>query len=489
MKKLYYLLLVFCGLLTMLPASAKKKFASEKYVVLASTAVRDDAEWMKAVNALQERHRAEVFYYEKSPREVEDALKAAYPRYVAVVEKPENLGRDFVIDFHKMSREMDDDIYEDFLWGIITGYEASDALRMVENAAESLVIKDAVSSITELASAKWFDHYGWVDDHERHIWGEKKGPGEPVVKDSIPVDAIHTFSELYKKYDPDLIVTAFHASEGNLVMPFFEGTFDCKDGKIIAHPYSGGDQPWELKAGDKRRVYLPIGNCLIGNVNNTRESMAIAWMRSANLGAFVGYVVPTWHGRAGWGGLKYWLTTPGRYRLAEAFFLNQQDLLHQQYRWYPSLYQKDYPHGQYGDGDWMTPMKEALGREPSHDERGFWHDRDVLAYYGDPAWNVRLQEVPGETDYTVKSKVKGGQCVITITTDEDFNLQRMKGDGWKSEHVLDLPFSYFFPERLNNPRLAEGQDWDVALDENFLLIYNCDFEPGNTYQVILDIDK
>ena len=98
-----------------LPSSAGKKEAAKDYVVLASTAVRDDAEWMKAVTALQKRHGAEVFYFEKSPREVEDALKAAYPRYVAIVEKPENLGRDFVIDFHKLSREMDDDIYEDFL--------------------------------------------------------------------------------------------------------------------------------------------------------------------------------------------------------------------------------------------------------------------------------------------------------------------------------------------------------------------------------------
>ena len=85
--------------------------------------------------------------------------------------------------------------------------------------------------------------------------------------------------------------------------------------------------------------------------------------------------------------------------------------------------------------------------------------------------------------------MKGKQCVVTITTGDNFNLQRMKGDKFKQEHVLDLPFSYFFPERLNNPRLAEGQDWKAAVDENFLIIYNCDFEPGKTYEVILDIDK
>ena len=113
----------------------------------------------------------------------------------------------------------------------------------------------------------------------------------------------------------------------------------------------------------------------------------------------------------------------------------------------------------------------------------------MLAYYGDPLWNVRLQEIPEETDFTVTSKVKGKKCIITIKTKENFSLERMKGDKFKQEHVLDLPLSYFFPERLNNPRLAAGQDWRAVVDENFLIIYNPDFKPNMTYEVVLDIDK
>ena len=103
-------------------------------------------------------------------------------------------------------------------------------------------------------------------------------------------------------------------------------------------------------------------------------------------------------------------------------------------------------------------------------------------------WNVRLQEIPEENDFTVNMAVDGKKCIVTITTKENFSLERMKGDQFKQEHVLDLPFSYFFPKRLNNPRLAAGQDWKVAVDENFLLIYNADFEPNQTYKVELDID-
>ena len=82
----------------------------------------------------------------------------------------------------------------------------------------------------------------------------------------------------------------------------------------------------------------------------------------------------------------------------------------------------------------------------------------------------------------------GKKCYITIKTKENFSLQRMKGDNWKKEHVLDLPFSYFFPQRLCNPTLAEGQTWDVAVDENFLLVYTADFEPNSTYEVVLDLN-
>jgi zinc protease len=64
----------------------------------------------------------------------------------------------------------------------------------------------------------------------------------------------------------------------------------------------------------------------------------------------------------------------------------------------------------------------------------------------------------------------------------------MQGDKFKQEHVLDLPFNYFFPERLKNPRLAEGQEWKAVVDENFILVYDVKFEPNNVYEIILDVE-
>ena len=468
--------------------SCAKVVMDDTYVVLASEAVPQDAEWFKVAEALQQKHSAELIIYKESPCETMDALREIKPRYVAIVEKPENLGRDYVIDMHLASREIDEDIYADFIWGMITGYDAAAAMRMVDNSTEPLLIKDAVATITELNSAKWFDNYAWVDDHHKGLWGEKQGRQSEVKRDSIaPEQVLRKFSDLYAKYNPDLVVTAAHATERNLEMPFSLGNFKPKDGGLYAEDRFT-KETWDLEQSGKRKVYFAVGNCLIGNVNNTKESMAIAWMNDANAATMIGYVVTTWHGRNGWGGLKYWITNPGRYTLSEAVFVNQQDFLHQQHQWFPSLLKERYP--DFGRDEFRLArqrMQEVMGDDFSMEEIGFWHDRDVLAYYGDPKWNVRLQEVEGETDFEVTSEIRGKKCYITIKTKENFSLQRMKGDNWKKEHVLDLPFSYFFPQRLCNPTLAEGQEWDVAVDENFLLVYNADFEPNSTYEVVLDL--
>ena len=119
---------------------------------------------------------------------------------------------------------------------------------------------------------------------------------------------------------------------------------------------------------------------------------------------------------------------------------------------------------------------------------GFWHDRDVLVYYGDPKWQINLQSVEGDEDYSVTSFMRDGKYVVKVVTGDNFSLEKMRGDKFKQEHVLDLPFSYIFPARLSSPRLAEGQEWKVALDENFVLVYNAEFEPNSTYEIVIDVE-
>lgn len=483
------------------PAAPK----SSEYVVLASRAVADAPEWIAVADALVAKHNATFHLFESSPREAIEKIRADRPRWVAIVEVPENLDRDYIIDAHALSREIDDDIYADYLWGIVSGYDAASAMRMVTETVEPLVVKSAVATIMETNSAKWFDRYGYVDDHTPGLWGEKTGAGEPVVNGNIdPAQVLRKFTDLYAACDPDMVITAAHATQKNLEMPFSLGNLRPRDGKLYADSridrgrFAGdGGEQWDLQESGKRKVYFAVGNCLIGDFDNTRESMAPAWIGGHNAVAMSGYVVTTWHGRNGWGGLKYLLTTPGRYTLAEAIYLNQQDLLHQFNEWVPSLVREPFDYDGYMNEDEtdfdpnsavMRKLTDALGTEPTLDQFGFWHDRDVLVYYGDPKWDVRLQEIPAENDFivTLHDGDVAGTVVVTVETSAGFSPARMAGDGFKQEHVLDLPFSYFFPERLSNPRLAPGQEWNAAVDENFLLVYDPGFEPSRRYTIVLE---
>lgn len=488
---------LFVCLLALLSVSCSDVKVDDSYVVAVSRAVAEDKPWADVAEALRLKHSADVVVYELSPCELLDTLRSLNPRYVAIVEKPENIGRDYVINFHHTSRDVDEDIYADFMWGIITGYDAEAAMRMVDNSTEPLLIKDAVATIMELNSAKWFDNYAWVDDHTKGLWGEKRGRHGEIKCDTVaPEQVLRKFTDLYAEFDPDLIVTAAHATQKNLEMPYSLGNLKPRDGKLYAEDRFTQEE-WDLLNSGKRRVYAAVGNCLIGDMNNTKESMAAAWLSGSNASTMIGYVVTTWHGRNGWGALKYWVTNPSRYTLAEAVYINQQDFLHQQNEWYPQLINEKYRYEDKFMEELTTAanrLSEVLGRDvdlnsaEDWDMVGFWHDRDVLVYYGDPKWQINLQSVAGDEDYSVEGFMRDGKYVVKVVTGDNFSLEKMRGDKFKQEHVLDLPFSYIFPKRLSSPRLAEGQEWEVALDENFVLVYNAEFEPNSVYEIVIDVE-
>lgn len=480
-------------LLIMVSALCYAHATNPEYVVLASEDVNNDKAWREVVDALANKHDATVVLFTESPCEAIKSLREINPRYVAVVDMPKNIGRDYVIEFHHTSRNIDSDIYADFMWGIITGYDAEAAMRMVNNSTEPLVVKNAVATIMELNSAKWFDNYAWVDDHTKGLWGQKRGfEGEITTGMVAPEQVLPKFTELYAEYDPDLIVTAAHATQKNLEMPYSLGNLKPRNGKLYAEDRFTGEE-WDLKESGKRRVYTAVGNCLIGDMNNTKESMAAAWMNGSNAATMVGYVVTTWHGRNGWGALKYWVSNPERYTLADAVYINQQDLIHQHNEWTPTLLNERY---NYCEG-FMQELTTAADRASELIEReidldnaqdwdmiGFWHDRDVLVYYGDPKWEVRLQSA-GEQDYTITTKRKGKHYIVTIATGENFSMEKMRGDKFKQEHVLDLPFSYIFPERLKSPKLTDDKWGKAVIDENFMLLYDAEFAPSSTYEVVI----
>ena len=463
---------------------------TEGYVIAASMEVRDDMAWKKVVETLARRHKADVLYYRDHPSELLERLQILLPRYVAFVEKPERLNREYVMGGHRLSRRIDGDIYADYIWGIITGYTAEDAMRMVERSSRPFVINTALNTTCEMSDGKYFERFAYMDDGgQPGGWGEKTLASGQARKYQINKwEILAKWVEKYKEIDPDLLVTSSHATERNLEMPFTVGNLKPAGGRLYADFMS----PEFLEGTQHPRVYFAAGNCLIGNIDNDPESMAVAWLSGMNATSMVGYVVTTWYGRNGWGGLKYWTANAGRLTLAQALFLNQQDMLHTEYSWNPAILNVDYPFADIGFGEreeLARRFKAATGlsEEPTKDQTGFIHDRDVLVLYGDPAWDVTLK-APVPQGYQVDFKVKGKKCIVTIQTDASFNGHLMKGGKLKQVHVADIPFAYYFPKRVQNPRLAVDQNWEIAVSDDFLLVYNCDFEKNKTYTIVLDID-
>ena len=145
------------------------------YVVAISSALQTESDWMEVVKALEKKHKAEVVVYQEQPEELLEELRRLQPRYLVFVAKPESLNRSFVMKGHRLSRRIDEDIFADYMWGIITGYTASDAMQMVERSRKPYLVRTALNTTSEMSDGKWFDRFAFLNDGGTPGgWGEKR---------------------------------------------------------------------------------------------------------------------------------------------------------------------------------------------------------------------------------------------------------------------------------------------------------------------------
>lgn len=473
----------------LLPCTAAAKTLPNKYIIGVRQSLMQDQAWVQVVDGLKRIHTgAEVINYKNQIDELLPMLRKKQPRYLCIVDRPENIDKNFVVAGNRMCRQINDNIYDDYLWGIITGYSAQDALRMVESSRQPFEIKTALSTTAEVKSGIWFDRLVCISDGTKKEWYEKKGKTDKVNTYTMDnqYQSLGIFMNKWKETDPDLILTSSHATQYNLEMPFSSGNLRPRHGKLYADMFT----PQYVPTTQKPRVYMPIGNCLIGDMDGTPNSMAAAWVSSGGATAMLGYVVSTWYGRNGWGALKFWLSTSGKHTLAEAAYLNRQDM-------YTYLERKNPKFNEVIPGflalDENTVREELFAMtndnaspKLDNDDVGFLYDKDVVVYYGDPAWNVKTQQVKEQADYLFSCKKEGETHVITLKTGPGFSMDKVKGKGFKEEHVKDIPVGYFLPERIVDPKVADNpNNLDLAVGENFILIYNQNLEPNQTYTITI----
>ncbi|MFC1476457.1 hypothetical protein ACFL5S_00675 [Fibrobacterota bacterium] len=115
--------------------SAQPAASNYTYSVVISEAAYADGEWKEVADALLTKHDtydARMFKWSNSVTDVKSQLSEFMPRYIGFIAMPvSECNAAFVATVSRMTRGLDSDPYGDAYWGIITGYEAADALRAI----------------------------------------------------------------------------------------------------------------------------------------------------------------------------------------------------------------------------------------------------------------------------------------------------------------------------------------------------------------------
>jgi zinc protease len=422
-------------------ASVGQGPAIPEYAVVVSPATA--AHWPRAVAALQEKHAAAIVSWDRSIDRALPALQAQRPRFACFVARPEECTREFVIAVHRLTRRLDDDPYGDCIWGILTGRDEGDLLRIVGRDAPLLVRRGAGGTFVPL------EHF-----HSGVFWHEceagactVKAPRGAVEKRACPPDTTRAIvDELNGACE--WFVTSGHATpdDWQIGFNFANGQLRCRDGQLFGVDLAG--RRHDVRATGPR-IYSAAGNCLMGRIVD-RHSMALGWIHSAGVDQLLGYVVSTWFGDGGWGVNETFYL--GLHGFAEAFFLNNQALVHELETRHPRSARIDFDRWDIEqNGELLHELAAQHGLRDRREVGLLW-DRDTVAFYGDPAWVAKLdrQSPPllamelAETD---------GAWTFAVTALQDGEWTRHLGT------VL--------PRRLRGPKRLDG---DGLVTDDFVLL-------------------
>lgn len=449
--------------------------SAASYVIVVSHATQAAADWNKVVAALSDKHEdSRVVMWNESVNEVLPVLQQQHPRYTCFVATPAEAGRQFVADVHRLTRRFDDDVYTDTLWGILTGYDAANALAIAKHRLPLTVHN--VASGTEVALGMCSQGV-WYDELVKNKKVSKPLDGE-IRQEHGPSDTTRALAASLSDDAADLFVTSGHATERDWQIGFRyrNGQFRSQAGRMFGVTTDGERFGIQSKSP---KVYLPIGNCLMGHIDGP-DAMALAWMNGVGVRQMIGYTVLTWYGYGGWGVLDYFVEQPGRYSLTEAFHANHHGLIHRLDTYYDGIVSVDVVPG--GRNISATPPNQsgqAIGLT-AFDSRGLLWDRDTVAFYGDPAWNARMSPKPKAFDQKLTIKADVYTLAITPRRGADsFKPVNTNGAqrGWR-------PIVELLGHRIRDVKIVEGGDLNPVITDDFVLIPNPRIvDPSREYRV------
>lgn len=445
-------------------AIASASAAAPSYTIVISKAAEADSGWKEVAAALSAKYpEAKKIVWDKDVKECLPELAKQHPRFACFVAPPAEAGLDFVRAVHRLTRKLDGDPYTDCRWGILTGYDAANALEIAKE-SKPLVIRHAVSG-TELA----LDRCETANTFSELVAGERnhREAGGKVVKEKGAADSSWEIAKALEDPATTLFVTSGHATERDWQPGFSykNGHWKSKDGALLAVNLKGEEHAIKSPAA---KVYLPVGNCLMGHIDG-KDAMALAFFKSAGVKQMAGYTLPTWYGYQGWGMLDYFFEQPGRYTLTEAFHANQNALVHRLQTLFPEVANEDSdsPMGRIAKPIPVSDKARAA-KLSAQDAQGLLFDRDVVAYYGDPAWEARMAPGPLQWKMTWAQTAEGGSLAIDPQTGADSFKPVNKNGSQRGGR----PIVQFFESRIDpaSVKITEGAGLNPVIMDDFMLV-------------------
>ena len=431
------------------------------YAVVVSAATYADPAWKPVADTLVAKYHGNLII---APKDFTDAkaqlaaqLASQNLNYVCFVAQPGEAPRKVVTDLNRMMRQLDADPYTDAIWGIVSGYDATDALR-IARISKPLIIQTGGSGMGKGAVEKLPNGFAAYEGDKNKMTRWVDGKMEEVAttpnNTKALVDGLNTMA-------PDFWCTSAHASEKSWQVKYNDDTggyFVCKDGQLFGLVNITSGPAYEIHSPNPK-VYIAAGNCLIGNIPE-KNCMAAAYIHCAGVTQMVGYTEETWFGYMGWGTLDSFNT--GHYDCAEALFLNQQALLWHLLTEHPEVanvnYNQDEPQGE-------NKIPRLANAKETQNLAGLLYDRDGVVLLGDPAWEARMPK--DVTNYTETFTTEpDGTVTYTLTTTADGQWANRPVFAWLPQHVKEI-------------KLLEGEDLKPVLTDNFLMFnMTGDFKKG-----------
>jgi hypothetical protein len=360
------------------------------YAVVISKAAYADAGWKMVADSLVKKHqsrgKAQLFTWSSAVTDCKTDLAAFRPDYIGYIARPATeCNSAFIVAVSRMSRALDSDPYGDAVWGIITGYEAADALRAI---SESLTVKTVLAASNNLSYepplqrfyqglGMTCDSYTKTDylfpDKSGKVYTENKRPeGEQdriklVTKWLNAPSVTFTIAGQGTFTGPiDCFITGGH---GNVNLwqchysdPGTEGYMQSSGGKLTGLPYGGGSLPINAVTP---KIFWCASNCLMGNPDS-KDNNVYAAFHTGHAVQMFGFVNNASGGDEfmAWGVYDRVTKAAGRYTLADGFYLANND----------AQFELDHPTGL------MTTSLVKLFM-------------DSTVFYGDPAGDVRFTDL------------------------------------------------------------------------------------------------